>query len=163
MTTDTGRMCIPAPSQDGFDVDLARECAEWVGGEMRCSVAQDRCVISCANEPCTNGAMCDPGTKTCVFPDTLETTNCQEKGVLWGPCVDGKCSDGTLCFSSAAGDICVPPAGDAVAAQDYTCNGLEDEMLCDEHLGFCFLSCGGGPCLNGTVCDSWTNICVYAA
>jgi hypothetical protein len=70
MVTESGRMCVPGLSVAQFvDDEVAAECSDWLGGEVRCSSKDGRCVISCAEVPCEGGTVCDPSTKLCVHPE----------------------------------------------------------------------------------------------
>jgi hypothetical protein len=95
--------------------------------------------------------------------DFIEPGECLYEGEAFGPCMDGTCAPGLYCFTAQTGEICVPPADPAVA-DDWTtseCAAWVGALLCDEQIGFCFIGCAPSGCEGGTVCDEWTQMCVY--
>lgn len=71
-SAESGDICVPSSSLEGDDLVLA--CAAAVGREgLSCAYEVDQCRVSCDDadgaEACDSGAVCDPESQTCVYPE----------------------------------------------------------------------------------------------
>lgn len=60
-----GSICVPPVNADQEAVD---DCGALLGGDVRCSTIDGHCVVSCVSGPCGGDSVCDPSTRTCVYP-----------------------------------------------------------------------------------------------
>lgn len=70
LSTRTGSACVPPAN---VDLGPVEECGSILGGDVRCSSVDGHCVVSCIDGPCGGSSVCDPSTRTCVYPHELTT------------------------------------------------------------------------------------------